>query len=509
MTVKVTVNGKEKKLKEGATLKNALSGQPHVKGTMVSVYLSSEKVTHQTSEFEIVTNRGVMVMHLADTPEAETWRKSVLEGNRRLTARWVTHDLVAFGSFPTEQEVDRGTYLYKMYDCFLSLGGFDNHTTYLMVAKDTHKGSYGAGHALVGRITVGRHLLETFREADTIEEVRPQISETSTDNVIVTDDLDFPLEDGYRIETAAVIDLDRRSPEAAEHVLVLASGGTITATESTGSYIACSDDLDVTLPSEHCGVRDRNTVAVRTAGLGTGRMFIYRDRRQTSVAHTVAGSVVSGGAIVSRLREGQSFTVVTNPPRALAVGMTQKAGEEFLAKAGIEAVRTGDTSDGAIIVEQSPEHTMAALSQGKVEIKGVPKERVFRIKLDDSQEDKRSVKYFRKVTGLSHKPVGSIKVQFTFEGLPMVTFYGDEMRGKDLFPLAPFKKVKRGDIGLTNQVRPHRGLIGIRLEDSKEYGPTGEEPYGTNIIGKFVDDLDRLMDGLEEEDVVYITEEKL
>ena len=91
----------------------------------------------------------------------------------------------------------------------------------------------------------------------------------------------------------------------------------------------------------------------------------------------------------------------------------------------------------------------------------------------------------------------------------MVTFYGDEMRGKDLFPLAPFKKVKRGDIGLTNQVRPHRGLIGIRLEDSKEYGPTGEEPYGTNIIGKFVDDLDRLMDGLEEEDVVYITEEKL
>jgi UPF0288 family protein (methanogenesis marker protein 3) len=37
-------------------------------------------------------------------------------------------------------------------------------------------------------------------------------------------------------------------------------------------------------------------------------------------------------------------------------------------------------------------------------------------------------------------------------------------------------------------------------------GPKGEEPYGTNIVGKFVDDLDRLMDGLKDEDYVYITE---
>ena len=102
-----------------------------------------------------------------------------------------------------------------------------------------------------------------------------------------------------------------------------------------------------------------------------------------------------------------------------------------------------------------------------------------------------------------------MKVQFTFEGLPMVTFYGDENRGKNLYPQDPFKKVKRGDIGLTNQARPHHGLIGIRLEDSKEFGPTGEEGYGTNIVGKFDDDLDRLMKDLKEEDTIYITEEDL
>ena len=101
-------------------------------------------------------------------------------------------------------------------------------------------------------------------------------------------------------------------------------------------------------------------------------------------------------------------------------------------------------------------------------------------------------------------------VQFTFEGLPMVTFYGDEMRGKDIVPHdVQFKKCKRGDIGITNQARPHHGLMGIRLQDSKEYGPTGEEPYGTNIIGRFDDDLDRLMKDLNDDDVVYIREVEL
>ena len=507
--MKVIINGKEKKLKDGATLKNAMSGQPYVKGTMVSVYMSEEKVTKETSDFEIITNRGVMVLHLMDTPAAEVWRQAVALKDNELTARWVTQNLSAFGSFPTDLDVDRDTYLYKMYDCFLSLGGFDNQTTYMMIAKDTHKGSYGAGHALIGRITVGRHLLGMFREGDSIIGVRPLISETSTENVIVTDDMSFPLEEGYRIETAVAIDLDHESPEAAEHVLVMSSEGTIRVSEDSGSYITCSEDLDIDMPAEHCGVRDRGTVAVRNTGLGSGRIFVYRDRRQMSPAHNTAGQVVSGNVIVSRVKAGQSFTVVTNPPRARAVGMTQKEGEEFLAKAGIKAVRTGDVSDDAIIVEQSPEHTMAALSAGEVEVLGVPRDKVFRIKLDKDVDDRRSYNYFRKVTGLNHKRIGSMKVQFTFEGLPMVTFYGDEMRGKNLFPLQPFKKVKRGDIGLTNQVRPHCGLIGIRLEDSKEFGPTGEESYGTNIIGKFVDDLDRLMDGLEDDDVVYITEEKI
>ncbi len=503
--MKVIVNGQEKTLKKGATLKSAISGEQYDKDTLIAVHLSEEKLTQETSDFEIVTTRGVLVMHLNDTPESRMWKSIHTDSMAGVTSRWVTHNIIAFGSFPTELAVDRSENGYRMYDCFLSLGGFDNRTTYLMIAKDNHRGSYGAGKAVIGRITVGRHLLDLFKEGDEIIDVRPMMSEISTENVIVTKDLSYKLEDGYVIATAVSIDLDKKSPLSAEHILVLSSKGYMRATDVTGSYLACSEDLDVEIPVEDNGVRDRGCVAIRNEGVGQGRLYVLKDRRQQSVSHNIAGKVTNGLAIVEYAKKDDIFTIRTNPPRMLAVGMTQKAGEEFLRAAGIEPTRTGDTSDDAIIVEQTPEQTVTALDQGKVEVFGVPRDRVFKIKLID-HEDPRSVHYFRKVTGLSHKPIGSMKVQFTFEGLPMVTFYGDEMKGKDIVPLEPFKKVKRGDIGITNQARPHHGLLGIRLQDSKEYGPTGEEPYGTNIIGKFDDDLDRLMKDLNDDDIVYIRE---
>ena len=42
--MQVIVNGKEKKLKAGATLKTAIAGEPYEKGALVSVFLSEEKV---------------------------------------------------------------------------------------------------------------------------------------------------------------------------------------------------------------------------------------------------------------------------------------------------------------------------------------------------------------------------------------------------------------------------------------------------------------------------------
>ncbi|MDR1691126.1 MAG: methanogenesis marker 3 protein [Candidatus Methanoplasma sp.] len=503
--MKVTVNGKEKVLGKGATLKDAVKDEAYEKDSLISIHLSTERLTKESNDFEIVTRGGTMVLRLDDTDGAKLWR-TLVSSIKGSTARWSTRDIIAFGSFKTDIPADRVERRYKTYDCFFTLGGFDNHTTYVMIAKKDHTRAYGASVEKIGRITLGRHILDRMTEGEEILDIMPAVSETVSDNIIVTKDLAHPLEEGNSIDTNILIKLDERSPASAEQVLIVGSKGHFNITGTTGTMIGCGDDMDVSIPNEDHSTRDIGSVAVRNTGHGTGHILLYKERRQSSPVHNSAGTIERGLGIVSQAAEGDKITVITEPARVMSVGMTQSDGERFLSGFGIKQKRSGDTSDNAVIVDQSPEMTLKAISGGEVETFGVPKDKVFRIQLDEKHPG--DVYYFRKVTGLSHKPIGSLKTQFSFPGMPMVTFYGDDERSKSLFPQDPFKKCKKGDIGITNQSRPHHGLIGIRLEDSKEYGPTGEEPYGTNIMGKFLDDLGRLGE-TEEEEIIYVMEENI
>ncbi len=500
--MKVIVNGRERKLRAGATLKDALKGEPHAEGAVVSVHLSTERLVEETDSFELVFPCGTMVLQLDDGDDARLFR-SLIPDIRGTSTRWATRDIISVGSFRTGIKVDRTERRYRPFECFFGLGGFDNHTTYVMIAKRNHVHTYGAGTGRIGRITVGKHLLARLAEGEELIDIRPLVSETSSENVVITSDPAYPLEEGYRVETCINVVLDSASRASAERVLIVGSKGYINVDESTGSFLGCRDDMDADLPDEKHAVRSPGSVTVRSAGVGEGHILIYREQRQVSLVHNHAGEVDRGMALVARASAGDRVAVTTVPPRVLAVGMTQKQGEAFLAEHGVRQVRGGDASDDAVIVEQTPEMTMEALESGEAVTLGVPPELVFRVRIDDS--DPRTAYYFRKVVGLDHKPVGALKVQFTYPGMAMITFHGDEVRAKDLVPQDPFTRCRKGDIGVTNQSRPHHGLLGIRLEDSREYGPTGEEPYGTNIVGRFLDDLGGL-EGLEDEDMIYIIE---
>ena len=503
--MKVTVNGIEKTMNANATLNDAVKGETYVPGSLISIHLSTDRIREETEDLEITTTKGSLILHLDDSDDARIW-KGLTEKIEGIGARWVTRNIAAFGSFPTKMKVSREERMYRTYDCFFSLGGFDNNTTYMMIAMDDHKWSYGAGTGRIGRVTEGRHILRELREGDRILSIKPVISEKSSENVIVTTDLKQKLEEGMSVETFVKVDLNRGSPMSCEHLLVTAGNGSIIVSDDTGSYAACSDNTDVSLNKEECSVREEGSVTVRAEGAGTGRVFFFKERRQLLRSHNNAGNVAQGKGILAKAKKNDVITLTTDQRRILSVGMTQAEGQKFLESFGIKQKRTGDTSDNAVIVEQEPEWTIHAIQNKEAETLGVPKDKIFDVVLDRKNEPA-SVHYFEKVTGLSHKPIGTMKVHFTFEGVPMVTFEGDEERGKSLYPGNEFKKCKKGDIGITNQSRPHCGMMGIRLEDSKQYGPTGEEPYGTNIAGSFKGDLKKMMAGLEEGSIVYIKEE--
>ncbi len=499
----VNVNGIEKNVPPGRKLRDVLQNEPYVEGSMIAISRSGEKVQSETDEYEIVTKRGSFNIRLNGTVFADKWKalKDVLIGTG---IRWKTNKILAIGSFPSDLAVDRERHDYQRYDCFLSLGGFDNRSTYMMIARIDHTAGYGTNDGIFGKVTKGRHLLELIEEEDPILAINPVVLDTVETNSFATNDLSQPLEDGMFIETYVHVQLNKNSPVGCEQFLVVAEKGVMTITDKTSTYSANSSRLNVSLVKEETAVRDDDVVTVRNDGAGAGRIYFYHARRQLSPNHTIIGKIINGAELMRLAPKGSNVTIRSTPQRIMTIGMTQKDAALFLESLGIKQSRTGLVDDHSIVVEQEPELTMEIAEE--VETLGRQKELIAVWEINE-QEAPRTALYLRKLSGLDYKKVGTLKVFFTFPGMPMITFEGNISQASSLLPEATFGELsKRGEIGVTNMSRPGRGTIGIRLEPSDEFGPTGEERPSTNLAGVMVSDLETFLKDLRDGDLVYIRE---
>ena len=499
------VNGKEKEVRDGARLSDAIEGEPYNPGALIAITRSTSSLRKETSEFEIVTAKGSFVIRLNDSDLARAWRDMIpqMVGSG---VRWQSSKVLAVGSFPSSLDVDRGPNHYSRYDCFFALGGFDNRSTYMMISKIDHEGTYGVKDGRFGRVTRGRHLLKDINEGDRVESIRPVVLQLSEKDAFVTTDLGLALEDGMAVDSCVRVELDRRSPVSCEQLLVITGGNRFDVTDRTATYVADSRRMDVTLIPEHHEVRHEGDVTVRHDGAFTGRVYMYLERRQLSPAHNLVGKMTAGHELVRLAAPGSHITVLTSPERVMSIGMTQKAAGEFLRAHGLRQRRTGLIDDAALVAEQEPELTMEIHDGEEVETFGVHKDKVSVWEFDDANAPRTS-HYIRKMTGLDHKPIGTLKVFFTYPDMPMITFEGNPKEASILLPENPFKEESpRGQVGVTNMSRPNRGTIGIRLEGSVEFGPSGEERYGTNSAGTVVSDIALLMGGIKDGDIIYIRE---
>ncbi len=503
--MRIIVNGRSVEAPEGAAVSDIIAGEPYTPGTMVAVIRPIDKVRKETEEFKFTTTKGAFVVKLNSSDEARIWKDAhTLMADK--SVRWSTSRVIAIGSFPTKLIAVRGKVKYSRYEAFLSLGGFDSNTTYVMFAQSDHEGEYGLAGGVIGHVTKGRHVLAALKEADKVLEVSPIVFELSSKDAFATTDLSTKLEDGMSVETHVRVRLDPRSPVSCEHFLVTVRSGTLKLTERTAAYTASSTNMDVSLIAEANDIRQPDMVTVRNKGSGTGRVYIYKLRRQINPNHNTVGMAVAGEQLIHLVPDHSEVTIVTDPVRILTVGLTQSDAKTFLESNGLKQKRIGDESDDSIVVEQEPELTLEAISSPEIETFGVRPDQIRDIILADDIAPV-TTNYIRKMTGLDHKPIGTMKVHFTFEGMPLVTFEGNESIASSLTPENAFVQeigVARGEIGVTNMARPNRGLIGIRLETSNEFGPTGEEDHGTNMAGTVVADLNAMMSGLKDGDIVYV-----
>ena len=85
-------------------------------------------------------------------------------------------------------------------------------------------------------------------------------------------------------------------------------------------------------------------------------------------------------------------------------------------------------------------------------------------------------------------------------------FKGDTKEAKGLVPEnTPVEIIEAGEIGITNMAKKNLGYVGVRTEDNSEFGPTGEPFNSTNLVGKFVSNIESL-NKLKDGDKLYIYE---
>ena len=70
-------------------------------------------------------------------------------------------------------------------------------------------------------------------------------------------------------------------------------------------------------------------------------------------------------------------------------------------------------------------------------------------------------------------------------------------------PNLPEGKVAANIVGVTNAAKKFAGMVGVRFNESKDFGPTAEKFEGTNIIGEVINNLDALK-GVDR--VAYVSE---
>lgn len=484
---------------------------PYKPGCIVAI-ITEKKGEELKNEFSLKTVKGEARIRIAREKETEAISlfydvyKQFHNGGGRIG--WVSEDIIAIGPIKTNLSVERSEQRYRKWDVFFGMGGFDPDLTYLMISKHDHRAAYGTGaDALIGKLTRGRTIVEELEEGDTVEAIRPLVTEAERVG-FVTSDLNTELHEGEEIFTFAKVKLSPDAPMSSEHFFSLIRGDTFHVDVQTHTYIASEALKGLSLPIENILYRSKYTFSVRNSGTEQGKVYAYRESRLPNPAHNILGEVIQGGDLIGYARLGDTIYTLTEPRWMMVVGKTQKEAEEFFERENIEQVREGNKDDDAVVVDQIPALTMEIMEKGTVRTVGVEKKAVFEVELFH-EEAPRTVWYFKKITGLINRPIGYLKVFFTVPGM-MVLFQGREEEAGMLLPEnAPKGVVKTGMLGVTNMSRSNRGMMGIRLTESTEYGPTGETFDGTNIVLSFpslTPEAMSFLSRLKEGDIIYVRE---
>ncbi|MBR4446956.1 methanogenesis marker 3 protein [Methanobrevibacter sp.] len=508
----IKINGEEVDVADASTIQDVIdeTNAPYTPGSIICLIKGKKELEKNIGKYKIKTNKGSIIIELDESEEAkpivDVW-KNQYEDFVDLDVRWSTSTEVAVGPIVTDLEPTSDEFKYFEGDVVLSLSSFSNESTHLIMLKENTTNVYSVppyNKGIFARIIGGKKTLDNLTDDDKVTGIEPIIERSTSTDITSVSDLGTVLEEGNELYTYISFDINEDSPTCVEHFFSIIKDGRIKVSYDSDSFVGFYDLAGIDKPKEDTTQRTRGTITVRNTGVGVGRAYIYRENRVLTPNHTTVGKIVNGMEIIDIAKENDFITVQAEQQRLMLLNKTQKEASELLSQVGVEHMIDGIIDDDAIIVEQTPQHTIDILKEGQVITKAIKKEDLCTVKFVDNAP--RSVRYFKYISGLLENPIGKIKVHFAVPGMHIVIFEGDKKLAKGLVPENnPVEKVVRGQIGITNMASKSAGLIGIRFEDNFDFGPTAETFEATNIIGDITSDYDHLEE-LKEGVEVYVTE---
>ena len=511
----VKINGNDVDIPERSTIKEAIdfSNAPYTDGSIICLIKGKKEFEKNINKYKLKTPKGSIIIEMLDTEEAkplvDIWKKQYKEFENK-SIRWTSSNEIAIGPITTNLDSTTEEHKYKDGEVILSLSGFSNESTHIVIAKEDHPGVYGAptnNNGVFAKVVGGRRTTRLLDSDDEVSSIEGLVERSSVTDSASISDLSTVLKEGNQLFTYALVKVDENSPQSAEHLFSLIERGNISVDYESNSFVGFYSLQGLGKVAENTTMRKRGTVTIRNTGKGIGKVYIYREDRVKSPHHTTVAYVEKGMELLDIANNGDKITIKSSPERIMTLGMTQKEAEDYLKSIGITHEKTGLVDDDGIVVEQIPEFSIDIMKESKIETKGINKEGLALVEIYDKEDEApRSSWYFRKITGLVEKPIGALKVHFAFPGMKMSIFEGDSKEAKGLVPEnTPGSCVEGGKIGLTNMSKKNVGLIGVRFESNDEFGPTAEPFKATNIVGKILTDL-KPIEKIKEGELLYIQE---
>jgi putative methanogenesis marker protein 3 len=506
--IAIQVDGERREIPDGSVLSDILPEKDTV--CAIAVIRPGTQEAGRSQNLQVSTTAGEIVIEMT-VPVVPVDLDNELVP--KLALHWADRYAAAFGPFESTIMPSRTPYLYERGDVILGCGGYDPKTSYIVFAKLRHASDVGAqaGGGVVGRVVSGKGVIDRWSTGDHITRIEPVIAWADTSRSFATTDMGLPLEDGMQIITYIKVaalgynhgKIETGAALSVEHLLMAMEQGHFVVGRSSSTHIMDERLASTYVPEEIKEPRREGAVTVRTRGRERGSVYIYTADVPGSPAHSTVGQVEHGIELARLAREGHILCIRTEPERFDLVGHSLSEARVYAHERGI-TISDGKRQDAGVVVDQKPGSTLEVLAGGAVQLTTVPLEKVIGIVLDDLHAPV-SCTIFRKLTGLDTHNIGRLPLYFHFEDvylfkpeLPTGVRINPENLPRDTSPA--------NALAITNDSRQGVGLVGIRLGESREFGPTSEPFEGTNLLGTVVD-IGKLKH-IREKEIVYIREER-